>query len=102
MAQADKFKFLRGLARDLKSVIINLDDREKVYAIIDRFIQDKNDVDYGDNEYRHEYSDEEVYAIIEHCGFGEHHIDVFARLGRLIPEDLDTIRWVIGSLKLGK
>ena len=112
MTCSDEFKDLYDLTRDVKSVITDSEDRDKVYAIIDRLVPDRNDVNYWDNEYRYGYSDNEVYAIIKECGFdedqlylecgvpGKYRIDVLAKLGRLVQRQLHTIKWYIGILEL--
>jgi hypothetical protein len=114
MAYPEKFKDLHHLIRNLEYVITDSEDKDKVYAIIDRLIQDQNDVNYGDNEYPYRYLDTEVYAIIEGCGFGadqihvkcgpssEYRIDVLAKLGRLMPTDLYIVKWFIGKFELEK
>jgi len=99
MSQADVFKYLHDIIRDVRCAITDSEDRNKVSAIIDRLIQDQNDVNYGDNEYRYGYLDSEVYAIIEDCGFGADQIDMLAKLGRLTSKELCYVRLYIGNLK---
>ena len=102
MTHSDRFEDLRDLIRDVKSVITNSEDRDKVYAIIDRLVPDKNDVNYGVHEYHYGYLDSEVYAIIGDCGFGADQIDMFAKLGRLTSKELCYVKWYIERLKLEK
>jgi len=114
MTYSDKFKDLHDLIHDVKSVITDLDDRDKMYAIIDNLIRDKDDLSYLDYEYSYEYSDDEVYAIIEDCGFdedqlylecgisGKYRIDVLAKLVKLVPSQLDTVKCNIENFEPDK
>ena len=111
MTYSDKFKDLRHLILNLGYAITDSEDKDKVYAIIDRLLEYHNYVNYG-NEYPRIYFDTEVYAIIEDCGFGvdqghvkcgssgEYRVDVLAELGRLTPEELCTVKRLIWNLEL--
>ena len=107
MAYSDRFKDLHHLISNLEYVITDLDDKDKVYAIIDRLLECHNDSMYG-REYPRIYLDTEVYAIIDDCGFGvddinvecgEYRIRVLAELGLLMPTDLHIVRFSIGNFK---
>ena len=105
MAYGDKFKDLHHLILNLKYLTTDSGDKDKVYAIIDRLIEYHSHVNYG-HECPRIYFDTEVYAIIEDCGFGsgsdqvhveccpsgENCIDVLAEFGRLLPEELHTVK----------
>jgi len=111
MAYGDRFKDLHHLILNLEYVITDSGYKDKVYAIIDRLLEYHSYVNYG-HEYPSIYFDTEVHAIIEDCVFGvdqlhvkcgpsgEYRIDVLAELGRLIPEELYTVKRLIGNLKL--
>ena len=113
MAYSDKFEDLHHLIINLEYVITDSEDKDKVYAVIDRLIKYHNYVSYG-HEYSRIYFDTEVHAIIEDCGFdedwlhlecgppGEYRVDVLAELGRLTPEELHTVERLISDFKQEK
>jgi hypothetical protein len=48
----------------------DLEDRDKVSAVIDSLIDYHNDFNYADNVNPCMYLDTGIYAIIDDCGFG--------------------------------
>jgi hypothetical protein len=111
VTHSDKFKYLHDLICDVKSLITDLEDRDKVSAVIDSLIDYHNDFNYADNVNPCMYLDTGIYAIIDNCGFGddlanvmcrpssERRIRILAKLGQLMTERLYTVKWYIGNFE---
>jgi hypothetical protein len=92
-------KDLHDLICDVKSLITDLEDRDKVSAIIDSLIDYHNDFNYADNENPRMYLDTGVYAIIYDCGFGEDLANVMylAAINSLQLSELNSSRTSISD-----